>query len=225
MISVENYHLKSTSFYESLSSKEKNLIRKHEQRQEYKKGQLLFKESSFAKGLYIIRKGKVKIFKSTVNGGQSIVYIYRKGDYFGYRPMLAEDPQPTSAAAMDSTVISFIPKDIFMNLVNTSESLAKNMLHTLAKEFSVWINKMTIFTEYSVKERVALSLLILDKIYQREGYSKTIISIGRDDLAGFAGTTKETAVRNLRLFKDEGIIKTQGSKILLLKPDLLQNYF
>jgi CRP-like cAMP-binding protein len=225
MINLENYHLKSSSFYDSLNPREKAFITDRIMRLEFKKGQTLFKEGSYSKGIYIIKKGKVKIFKSTQNGAERIVYIYKKGDYFGYRPLLAEDPQPVTAVAMDNAVVSFIPRDAFLELFNRSETLAKRIALILSKEFSVWINKMTVFTEFSVKERVALSLLILNQVYQRNSEKRVVISINRDDFSSFVGTAKESLVRMLRHFKDEKIISTQGSKIVVLKPDLLNEYF
>lgn len=225
MINLENYHLKSSSFYESLNAKEEAYIKEHLQRHEFKKGQELFKEGSYSKGIYIVKKGKIKIFKSTQHGAERMVYIYKKGDYFGYRPLLAGDPQPVTAVAMDHVVVGFVPKDVFLNLFNRSESLPRRISLILSKEFSVWINKMTVFTEYSVKERVALSLLILNRVYQRDDEKRVIISINRDDFASFVGTAKESLVRTLRHFKDEKIIATQGTKILIKRPELLHEYF
>jgi len=225
MFNLENYHLKSSSFSESLNPKEILFFKEKAIRMEFKKKQVLFKEGSFSKGVYIVRKGKIKIYKSNSQGTDSIVYIYKKGDYFGYRPLLAEDPNPVSAAAIDNTVVSFLPKEVFLTLFNRSDTLAKKIIINLSKEFSVWINKMTVFTQYSVKERIALSLLILSKVYQNSDEKNIVISINRDDLASFVGTAKESLVRNLRYFKDEGIISTISTKIVVLKPKALELYF
>lgn len=222
---IENFHLKSTSFFDFLSKDEFNSIQSKITRREFSKGELLFKEKSYSKGVYIIRKGKVKIFKTNSDGKQSIVYIYKKGDYFGYRPILAEEPHPVSAMAMDNVVVTFIPKDVFNTILINSNNLAKELLVVLSKEFSVWINKMTIFSQYGVKERVALSLIILDRVYKRENEKnkKSIIAINRDDFAGFVGTAKETLVRMLRTFKDQKIISTKGTKIMIQKQKYLLN--
>lgn len=224
MFNLENYHLKSSSFYEMLSTKEKTQIQDKVIRQEYKRGQLLFREGTYSKGIYIVKKGKVKIFKSNQQGFESIVYIYKKGDYFGYRPLLGSDPHPVSAAAMDNVVVSFLPKEAFLSLFENSETLAKKIILNLSHEFTVWINKMTVFTQYSVKERVALSLLILNKVYQIDENKKSAISIGRDDFASFVGTAKESLVRTLRIFKDENIISSNNTKITILKPSELHEY-
>lgn len=222
---IENYHLKSSSLFDFLSNQEVKLVKSKLIRKEFLKGEYLFKEKSFSKGIYIVRKGKVKIFQMNNEGKQSIVYIYKKGDYFGYRPILANEPHPVSAVAMDSTVVSFIPREFFISLLEKSTTLATELLHTLSKEFSVWINKMTVFSQYGVRERVALSLLILTKVYQQqeEKSKPVLIAINREDFAGFVGTAKETLVRMLRTFKDEGIIMTKGTKIIILKPRVLLN--
>lgn len=222
---IEKYHLKSSSLFDFLSREESQIVKSKLLRKEYEKGELLFKEKSYSKGVYILRKGKVKIFQTNGEGKESIVYIYKKGDYFGYRPILADEPHPVSASAIDNVVVSFIPRELFSSLLSRSSSLAKKLLGVLSKEFSVWINKVSVFAQYGVKERVALSLLILSKVYQRaEENSKSIsISINRDDFAAFVGTAKETLVRMLRIFKDENIIITKGTKITILKPRVLMN--
>lgn len=222
-LNIDKYHLKSSSFFDFLNKEEAVLVKSKMLRKEYIKGEYLFKEKSFSKGVYFIRKGKVKIFQTNSEGKQSIVYIYKKGDYFGYRPLLAEEPNPVSAVAMDQVVVSFIPKELFNSIIIRSSHLARKLLSVLSKEFSVWINKMTIFSQYAVKERVALSLLILNKVYQKndESLKSVKIAIGRDDFAGFVGTAKETLVRMLRIFKDQNIIATKGTKITILKHRLL----
>jgi CRP-like cAMP-binding protein len=49
------------------------------------------------------------------------------------------------------------------------------------------------------------------------------ISILRDDLASMVGTAKETVIRTLSDFKDEGIIDIKGSKITILEEKKLIN--
>lgn len=224
-LNIDNYHLKSSSLFDFLTEEEAKLVKGRLVRKEYSQGEYIFKEKSFSRGVYIVRKGKVKIFQMNNEGKQSIVYIYKKGDYFGYRPILANEPHPVSAVAMDSTVVSFISRELFLSLLDKSSTLANELLLTLSKEFSVWINKMTVFSQYGVRERVALSLLILNKVYQRDEdkFKAIAISINRDDFAGFVGTAKETLVRTLRIFKDEKIITSKGTKIIILKPRALLN--
>lgn len=220
---LDSYHLKSCSFFELLNKEEALQARLKITRKEFQKGEYLFKEKSFSKGVYIVRKGKVKIFQTNAEGKESIVYIYKKGDYFGYRPILSEESHPVSAVAIDNVIVSFLSKESFIALLRKSPTLSTNLLTNLSKEFSVWINKMTVFAQHGVKERVALSLLILLRVYMRDesDLKSAVIKLNRDDFASFVGTAKETLVRMLRIFKDEKIIATRGTQIYILKPKAL----
>lgn len=66
-----------------------------------------------------------------------------------------------------------------------------------------------------VRGRVAEALLFLHNFYIDEQNPKGIINIGREDLASFVGTVKETAIRMLKEFKDEGLIETDKSNIII----------
>jgi len=222
----ENYQLKSISFFEMLNPKEVEMARMHSERIEFKKGQVLIKEGNYSKGIYIVKKGKVKIHRTSGEGKESIIYIYRKSEFFGYRPLIASEPNPVTATALDNVVVTFIPKAVFENLLEESQTLAKKLLINVTSEFTVWINKISLFSQYAVKDRVAMSLLILSKVYQNEKQegAKVTMNIPRDDLAAYVGTAKETVVRALRIFKDEGIISSNGTKITIIKHKVLSDY-
>jgi CRP-like cAMP-binding protein len=224
-LNLHKYLFNGSAFIELLPPREKKYLLENVIRKEYKKGQVLFKEGAYSKGIYILRKGKVKLFQSDKNGKDNVVYIYKKGDYFGYRPLLCHEPHPASASALDNVTLLFFSESAFFTLLNKSNTLARQLLLDLSHEFTVWINKLTLFSQYSVIERVALSLLILSADSTGVNYDggKPVLSIGREDLAGFVGTTKETLVRMLRVMKDKKIISTKGSKIIVLKRNELFN--
>lgn len=216
-LNINKYLFNGTAFFDLLTPREKKYTLGVVVRKEYKKGQVLFKEGFYSKGVYILRKGKVKLYQTERNGKDNVVYIYKKGDYFGYRPLLCEEPHPATASAIDNVVVFFLPESVFLSLLKDSNTLARQLLVNLSHEFTVWINKLTLFTQYSVKERVALTLLILSADAAERGDKRPVISVNREDLAGFAATTKETLVRMLRIMKDNKIITTKGTKIQVLK--------
>jgi CRP-like cAMP-binding protein len=221
---IEKYHFKTDSILVGLPTKEFRLLKQEMQRLQIKKGNIVYREGSYSKGAYILRKGKVKIYQTNKDGKEQIAYIYRKGEIMGYRPLICEGPHPVSAATLEDCVISFIPRNVFLNALNESPVLARRLLTNLTHEFTVWINKLTLFAQQPVKERVALSLLIIHEKYKKEGKGKlpVIINLSREDIANYVGTTIETLVRIFRNFKDEKIIETSGRKIIILKPKELE---
>ncbi len=222
----EKYQLKSLLFYDMLLPEEAVYAKSNAIHLEFKKGQTIIKEGTFSKGIYIIKKGKIKIHNSNTEGKESILYIYKRGEFFGYRPMVANEPNPVSASALEAVAVTFIPRDVFIELLDSSPVFARRLLASITSEFSVWVNKITLFSQHAVKERAAMALLILSQVYQKSSASssKVVINIGRDDLAAYIGTAKETVVRMLRVFKDAKIISTRGTEIKILKPQVLEGY-
>ncbi len=73
----------------------------------------------------------------------------------------------------------------------------------------------------SIRKRVAEALVTLQEKYEQEGQPE--ISILRDDLASMVGTAKESVIRTLTDFKNEGLIKVEQGRITILRKHQLQD--
>lgn len=215
---ISKYYFISGSILEGLPEDELFLLKKVMTRKELKKGTIISKQGSYPKGVYFVRKGKVKIYQTGADGKEQIVYIYTQGETFGYRPILCNETHPVSAKTLEDSVLSFIPKDSFLKVLNRSTSLSNKLLRNLSYEFSVWINRISAFAQKGLRERIALSLLIMNEKYKKKGkeHLPAEINLSRDDFANYVGTSKEPLVRALRHFKDENLIRTNGRKIVVL---------
>lgn len=221
---IDKYHFKSGSILEGLPQKEFRILKQGMVRIEEKRGKLIYREGTYSKGGYILRKGKVKIFQTNKDGKEQIVYIYKKGELMGYRPLLCNEPHPISAVTLEDCIISFIPKKCFLEALQASGVLANRLLVNLSHEFSVWINKISVFAQQPVRARIALSLLILSEKYRKQERKDipVVIDLSRDDLASYVGTAKETLVRLLHDLKQRHIVSSKGRKITILKPEELE---
>jgi CRP-like cAMP-binding protein len=219
---IGKYHFKKQSILDNLPFDDLQLLQENLVQIELKKGNILFKEKSYSKGMYILKKGKIKIYKTNSQGQTYIVYIYAKDELLSYRALLCNEPHPVSAEALEDCMLFFIPKNILLQALQTSPVLSNLLLTNLSHEFAVWINTISFFAQQPVKEKVALALLILNEKYKKKNVDVSTINLSRNDLANYVGTTKETLVRMLRLLKDEKIIHTQGRKINVLTPHRLE---
>lgn len=214
---IKKYHFISGSILEGLPKNELALLKERMIRKELKKDTFIFREGSYPKGVYFLRRGKVKIYQTGVEGKEQIAYIYTKGETFGYRPILCDGTHPASAKTLEDSVVSFIPLDSFRKVLSQSPTLSNKLLRNLSHEFAVWINRISAFGQKGLRERIALSLLILNEKYKRKGKEHRVeISLSRDDFANYVGTSIEPLVRVLRSFKDEKLIRTKGRKIIVL---------
>ena len=214
---IDKWDFKSESILTDLPADDFELLTANKTEKQYKKGEIIFREGSYPPGIFFISEGKVKKYKLDKEGKEHIIYVADTGELLGYHALLAEDRYPDSAAALEDSKIAFVPKEDFLETLQQSDVLSRRLLKTLSHEFGVMANSLTLFTQKSVRERLALQLIVLREKYKvnfRPGMPVEI-NMGRDDLASLVGTVRENVVRVLSEFKDEGILITKGRKIIV----------
>jgi CRP-like cAMP-binding protein len=216
-LDLEKFNFTSTKVLENLSTPDRKKLEAGIQKKRIKAGKIIYREGSTPKGVFILKKGKVKIYQSGQDGRRQIIYIYSAGEMFGFRPIISNEPHPVTAAALEDCFFDYISREHFNDCLQSSSELCYSLLVALSHEFTVWVNSISVFAQYPVKSRVALALLVLKEKYKVKGKGGDI-NLSRTDLASYLGTVKESVVRVLQDFKKKKLVETQGRKIKLLKP-------
>jgi CRP-like cAMP-binding protein len=214
---IERFIFKSDSIFASLPENVKDAFLNQMSVKQFKKGQSVFLEGSFPAGIFFIKKGKVKKYKTLNGGKEQIIYLCSEGELIGYAAYLSEERYPDSATTLTDSSIGFISKENLILLLAKYDELSKMLMKNISHEFGVLINFIATFTQKSVRERVALTLLILHEKFSDNlnAIGEVQIELSREDFANIVGTAVETLVRLLRNLKDELLIVTQGRKIIL----------
>ena len=220
----DKYNFKSDSILDDLPQGDISLISKNMITHNYRKGEILFREGSYPTGIYYLKKGKVKKYKTDKEGREQIFYVCKSGELLGYHALISEEHYSDSSSALEESVISFVPKDDFLKAVQSSSILSNRLLKCMSHEFGVLVNSLTIFAQRTVRERLALSLLILRDKYKKDDQNgKPVeLTLSRDDLAKMVGTASESVIRVLSDFKEEGLIEIDGGKIKITQPAKLE---
>lgn len=214
------FNYNSDSILDGLPENDLSLLHHNMITHTYKKGEILFREGSQPTGIYYINKGKVKKYKTDKEGREQIFYMCRKGELLGYHALISEEKYTDTAATIEESTVAFIPKEDFLNAIQHSSVLSNRLLKVMSHEFGVLVNGLSVLAQRTVRERLALSLIILRDKYKKEQIENSLIELdlSRNDLAKFVGTARETLVRLLHDFKEDGLIETNGRKIILINP-------
>jgi CRP-like cAMP-binding protein len=215
---IDKWNFKSHSILQQLPAEEYALLCQNQQEQAFEKGEVIFREGGVPSGIYIITHGKIKKYKADKDGREQIIYVANIGELIGYHAILGDDRYPDSAAALEDCRVQFIPKEDFLQALEQSPVLTQRLLKALSHEFAVLSNTISVFAQRSVKERLAIALIVLREKFKDDSHpgSPVCINISRTDLASIVGTAKENVVRILKEFKEAAIIHSQGRKIEIL---------
>jgi CRP-like cAMP-binding protein len=214
----ENFRLKTDQLFEGLTAEELESLMGSGVTHVYKRGEIIFREGGIPTGIFYVRSGRIKKYKTTMKGGEQIFYLCCEGELLGYHALLSEEYYPDSAATIEETQITFIPKDNFLKVLRNSTALSNTLLKALGHEFSLFINSITNLATKSVRERLAFTLLILDEKFKSPDHSgkASQINLSRTDLANMVGTAKESLVRLLQEFKRAGLIEKTDKTIRII---------
>ncbi|MCK5781722.1 MAG: Crp/Fnr family transcriptional regulator [Flavobacteriales bacterium] len=187
-----------------------------------KRKQNIFVQGNVPQYVYIVRRGKIKVFILGENGKEQIVRVAKEGDTIGYRSLLNDEKYFATAVAMEDCELCAVTKSFFFGEIDKNPVLAKDTLTLLSKQLRDSENRMFSLAYKSVKERIAEGVLMLAKAYGFEEDQKTIaVHLYRKDIADFSGVTVETAIRNLNDFRREKLVEIDQKKIKILEEDKL----
>lgn len=214
---IRKWNFETSTILTDIPVEELKILSRNMTEVKYAKGEIIFREGAYPTGIFFVVEGKVKKYKSDKEGKEQIIYVANSGEMIGYHALLADERYPDAAATLEESTISFIPREDFLQVLNASTVLPQRLLKALSHEFSVFVNSIASFGRRSVRERLAMQLIILREKYKQNFTPgmEVEINMSREDLANLVGTARENIVRILKEFKSEGVLETQGRKIII----------
>lgn len=180
-----------------------------------KKTNQFITEGSPLQGLYFICSGKVKTVKTGINGREQIVRLTTNGDTIGFRGFGTSKRYLIGAYALEDTVLCNFSNETMLEILQKVPEFTYALMLFYADELNKSENNIRKIAHMNVRERV-IDLLLY--IHRKFGQINGLIDIelSRKEIADFAGTTEEQAIRILSSLKKEMLIKTVGKRIGIL---------
>ncbi|MCK6543711.1 Crp/Fnr family transcriptional regulator [bacterium] len=188
----------------------------------YKKGQVLFYEGNKPTGLFCVNKGKIKTYRINADGKEQIIRLAKEGDVLGYSSLISGDLYSSSAAVIEDAIICYIPRNVFLNLLDSNATFSMKMIRLLSHDLKSSEDRVVNLAQNTVRERLAETLLMLEEFGGTENDGKTLrTSLSREEIANIVGTATETTIRLLSEFRSDGLIELEGKRIKIVNRGLL----
>lgn len=215
---------RNTCFFTELKDKEFDEFKAARISNVYKKRQVVFYEGHMPHGVFIVCRGRVKVYKSDHKGHQLTMRIASPGDLLGYRALVARTPYTATAEALEDAALSYIDETAFRSFLEKHNILALKLLAHLAEDVRQAEDKARDMAMKSSHERLAELLLMLNTTYGGKDKPGGAINVPftRLDLAELTGLAQETVIRLLAEMEQKKIIATKGRSITILNQKALE---
>lgn len=189
----------------------------------YKRKQILFFEGNPVQGIYCIKSGKVKMYKTGPEGKQYILDIFGPRDVLGLESVFSDHHLTSTAEVTEEGTICLIPQVVLSEIVKRHPETAVKITRFLAKELKDSEEERMDLAQLAVRERLARLLVLLAKSKGKKVTNGTLIDLklSREEMAEMIGTAAETTMRLLKEFKEEKLVEVKGKDITVLDQDAL----
>ncbi len=193
-------HLEESQMYE---------IKGATQTSSYKKGEIIYSAEDKSDSLYIVSKGKIKIYRLSESGKEQLVRILCAGDFTGELALFNETIHESYAEAMEETDVCTMKRSDLNGLLLKYPSISLKLLSEFSNRLEKSETQITRFATEKVETRIALFLAeCMDNEHSRE----ITLPMAKKDLASYLGTTPETISRKLYDLEDDGLIRQKTNR-------------
>lgn len=207
------------SIFKHLSPLELELINQSRFQVNYRAGEIIFKQGTPSPHFVCITSGLAKIYIEGY-GKNLILALVKSVDYIFGPGIYVDNRHYYTASAVEDSTACLVDVTIFKKLIRENPDFAEEFIKRVSLQSIFNFNQVISLTQKQMHGRIADVLFYLtDKIYCQNPFELTI---SRQDLADLSGMSKESAIRILKEFKEEGILTVDGNVLEILNPKQLR---
>jgi CRP-like cAMP-binding protein len=192
----------------------------------FRRGETVFHLGDPGDALFIVMAGSIKITLPADTGDEAILATLRSGDFFGELALLDGAPRSATAVAIEPTETYVLSRDGFRELIASQALMREALLATLAAEVRRLTNHVEELHFLDITGRLASRLVRLaaesgaDRL--PDGAVRLAGPLTQGDLAAMIGCTRQSVNKLLGLFSDDGLIRLERDRIVVVDLDGLK---
>ncbi len=183
-------------------------------------GEVLFQQGDESDGLFVITDGILRVFLTADDGREATVNLSEEGDVIGEMALLDGLPRSAGAAALTAARLVFIPRRPFLELLDKSGRLGRQIILLLCERLRAANAKVDEAMFHDLRYRLVMLLRQLAVIHGQIEHDMSVVDLDltQGTLAQMLGASREAVNKQLRALVKEGRIAVGGHRIQLLRP-------
>jgi len=186
-------------------------------------GAILFEQGEESDGLYIVIAGIVRIYLTADDGREATISLLEDGEMIGEIALLDGLPRSAGAAALTETRLLFIPHAPFIELLDGSPRLSRQIMLMLCERLRAANKQVDQAIFHDLRYRLLVLLRQIAVIHGRIEKDVAVVDLDvtQGMLAQMLGASREAVNKQLRALAREGSLSMEGHQIRVLKQPAL----
>jgi CRP/FNR family cyclic AMP-dependent transcriptional regulator len=190
----------------------------------FARGDVLFHEGDPGDRLFVIRSGKIKLGRRSVDGRENLLSILGPGEMFGELSLFDPGPRTATATVVADAELVELAHTELISWLEPHPTVAKHLLKALAHRLRRTNEALADLVFSDVPGRVAKALLDLSTRFgeQTDEGVRVAHDLTQEELAQLVGASRETVNKALADFAARGWVRREGRAVVLLDSDRLE---
>lgn len=222
MANTKLWYLENFSMLNPLSAGEILTLERESKFWVVKKGQVIYFPGDTADTIFLLKKGKIKISRSSAAGKEIILAILGPGEIFGELALTGQEKREDVAKATEESILCSMRVDQFENVMKNNPKFHLQITKVIGSRLDKIERRMESLIFKSAEQRVRNFLRDLTEEHGREilfnSEEREIrFTLTHQDIAQLTATSRQTASTILSKLEREGIIVYDRHRILVKK--------
>ncbi len=215
--------LRSIPLFGTLKEADLHRLESRLVRRRYNGGEIVFHMGDEGGNLYILLSGRVKIMIPSEEGEEMILAILGAGEILGEISLIDGQPRSATVQAMKDTEVFCLYREDFLEVLQERFDVVLRVLEILAERLRHTDLLLAESRFMDITSRLAKKLLDLTRAFgvQEEDGVRIGVRVTQKDLASMVGATRESVNKQLRVFREAGLLSMSEGYVRILDPDRL----
>jgi len=218
---MENIKLEALSeieIFQDLSDQEMEEMDRSTTMSTCEPGRMFYGPDEAGEVLFLLKKGRVQLYRLSPEGKKLVVAVLEKGAIFGEMSLVGQGMHNTFAEAIEECTLCVMSRMDVERIVEEKPQVALRFLESMAVRLRETEAKLEDLAFKSIPVRLAA---LLQDLAGESGSGDTVEGYTHQDLAEMLGTYRETATQTLNEFKSHGWVEIERKRIRIVDPSAL----
>jgi CRP/FNR family cyclic AMP-dependent transcriptional regulator len=179
-----------------------------------RRGRVFYTPGRTGEALFILKRGRVNIYRIAPDGRKLITATIEPGTIFGEMSLIGQGMRGSFAEAAENCTLCLMSRADLEHLLDTHPRVALRLVEVLAARLAEAEARLETLAFKSVTARLAATLLQLAGDTGQE-----ITGVTHQDIAEMVGAYRETTTRILNEFRGKGLIDLHRLRITIRDRD------